>query len=172
MWAMKKWYRVAYLGMFTALALILSYVESLLPVFYGIPGVKLGLANSMSLVILYLIGVPGAFAVSLIRVVLSGFLFGNLFSIVYSLAGAILSMTVMSLVKRIPKFSVLGVSMLGGIFHNIGQLIVAMLVVENLNLVYYLPVLLLSGLLTGFLIGLLSREIIKRLPKSIKETAK
>ncbi len=163
--AMKKRYQVAYLGMFTALALILSYVESLLPAFYGIPGVKLGLANSMSLVILYLIGTRGAFCVSIIRVILSGFLFGNLFSIAYSMAGALLSMTVMSLMKKTNRFSVIGISMMGGMSHNIGQLIVAMLVVENLNLVYYLPVLLLSGLLTGFIIGLLSNEIIKRLPR-------
>ncbi len=151
--------------MFTALALILSYVESLLPAFYGIPGVKLGLANSMSLVILYIIGTRGAFCVSIIRVILSGFLFGNLFSIAYSMAGALLSMTVMSLMKKTSRFSVIGISMMGGMSHNIGQLIVAMLVVENLNLVYYLPVLLLSGLLTGFIIGLLSNEIIKRLPR-------
>ncbi len=157
--------KVAYLGMFTALAMILSYVESLLPAFYGIPGVKLGLANSMSLVILYLIGTGGAFCVSIVRVVLTGFLFGNLFSIAYSLAGALLSMTVMSLMKKTGIFSVIGISMMGGMFHNIGQLIVAIVLVENLNLVYYLPVLLLSGLVTGFVIGLLSREIIKRLPK-------
>ncbi len=157
--------KVAYLGMFTALALILSYVESLIPVLYGIPGVKLGLANSMSLVILYMIGAPGAYCVSIIRVILSGFLFGNLFSIAYSMAGALLSMTVMALMKKNPHFSIVGISMMGGISHNIGQLIVAIFLVENLNLLYYLPVLLLSGLLTGFLIGLLSAEILKRLPK-------
>ncbi len=157
--------KVAYLGMFTALAMILSYVESLFPAFYGIPGVKLGLANSMSLVILYLIGVPGAFAVSTVRVVLSGFLFGNLFSIAYSMAGAVLSMTVMAVMKRGRHFSIAGISMLGGISHNAGQLIVAILLVENLNLLYYFPVLLLSGLLTGLVIGLLSAEVLKRLPK-------
>ncbi|MCD8012454.1 MAG: Gx transporter family protein [Lachnospiraceae bacterium] len=158
--------KVAYLGMFTALAMILSYVESLFPAFYGIPGVKLGLANSMSLVILYLIGVPGAFAVSTVRVVLSGFLFGNLFSIAYSMAGALLSMTVMAVMKKSRHFSIVGISMLGGISHNAGQLIVAILLVENLNLLYYFPVLLLSGLLTGLVIGLLSAEVLKRLPKS------
>lgn len=158
--------KVAYLGMFTALAMILSYIESLFPVFYGIPGVKLGLANSMSLVILYLIGAPGAFCVSVIRVVLTGFLFGNLFSIAYSLSGAVLSLLVMTLMKRIPHFSIVGISMMGGIFHNVGQLIVAIFLVENLNLLYYLPVLLLSGMVTGLVIGLLSAEILKRLPKT------
>ncbi|MCD8105207.1 MAG: Gx transporter family protein [Lachnospiraceae bacterium] len=160
-------HKTAYLGMFTALAMILSYVESLLPVFYGIPGVKLGLANSMSLVILYLAGVPEAFCVSVIRVVLSGFLFGNLFSIAYSLAGALLSLAVMALMKKSGVFSIAGVSMLGGISHNIGQLVIAMLLVENLNLLYYLPVLLLSGLVTGLVIGILSSEIRKRLPENL-----
>ncbi|MCD8398219.1 MAG: Gx transporter family protein [Lachnospiraceae bacterium] len=158
--------KVAYLGMFTALAMILSYIESLFPVFYGIPGVKLGLANSMSLVILYLIGAPGAFCVSIVRGVLTGFLFGNLFSIAYSLAGALLSMAVMVFMKRFPHFSVVGISMMGGIAHNIGQLIVAIFLVENLNLLYYLPVLVLSGLVTGLVIGLLSAEIVKRLPRT------
>ncbi|MCC8066826.1 MAG: Gx transporter family protein [Clostridiales bacterium] len=158
--------KTAYLGMFTALAMILSYVESLFPAFYGIPGVKLGLANSMSLVILYLIGVPGAFCVSVIRVVLTGFLFGNLFSIAYSLAGALLSLTVMSVMRKSAHFSVVGISMMGGISHNIGQLVIAILLVENLNLLYYLPVLLLSGLVTGLVIGFLSAEILKRLPRN------
>ncbi|MCD7764903.1 MAG: Gx transporter family protein [Lachnospiraceae bacterium] len=157
--------KAAYLGMFTALAMILSYVESLFPVFYGIPGIKLGLANSMSLVMLYLMGVPSAFCVSIVRVVLSGFLFGNLFSIAYSLAGALLSMAVMAALKRLGLFSVTGVSICGGMAHNTGQLIVAIFLVENLNLFYYLPVLLLSGLATGLVIGLLSSEILKRLPQ-------
>ncbi|MCC8044221.1 MAG: Gx transporter family protein [Clostridiales bacterium] len=157
-------YKTAYLGMFTALAMILSYVESLFPSFYGIPGVKLGLANSMSLVILFLIGTSGAFCVSVLRVILSGFLFGNLFSIAYSLAGALLSLSVMAIAKKTRTFSVVGISMLGGISHNVGQLLVAIFLVENLNLLYYLPLLLLSGLLTGLIIGILSREILKRLP--------
>ncbi|MCD7715128.1 MAG: Gx transporter family protein [Lachnospiraceae bacterium] len=157
--------KVAYLGMFTALAMILSYVESLFPVFYGIPGIKLGLANSMSLVMLYLLGVPSAFCVSIVRVVLSGFLFGNLFSIAYSLAGAVFSLAVMAAMKRLGFFSVTGVSICGGMAHNIAQLIVAVFLVENLNLFYYLPVLLLSGLVTGLVIGLLSSGILKRLPQ-------
>lgn len=160
-------YKTAYLGMFTALAMILSYVESLFPSFYGIPGVKLGLANSMSLVILVLIGIPGAFCVSVLRVLLSGFLFGNLFSIAYSMAGALLSLTVMALVRKTGIFSVAGISMFGGISHNIGQLLVAILLVENLNLLYYLPLLLLSGLVTGLIIGILSMEILKRLPANL-----
>jgi heptaprenyl diphosphate synthase len=159
--------KVAYFGIFTALAMILSYVESLLPLFWGIPGVKLGLANSMSLTILYLMGVPAAFLISFIRIVLTGFLFGNAFSIVYSLAGALLSLTVMILLKKTGVFSMVGISMAGGIAHNIGQIIVAIFLVENLNLLYYLPVLLIAGAATGFVIGLLSREILRRIPGSI-----
>ncbi|MCD7957928.1 MAG: Gx transporter family protein [Lachnospiraceae bacterium] len=160
-------YKTAYLGMFTALAMILSYVESLFPSFYGIPGVKLGLANSMSLVILILIGVPGAFCVSLLRVILSGFLFGSLFSIAYSMAGALLSLTVMAIAKKSGLFSVVGISILGGISHNIGQLLIAILLVENLKLFYYFPILLLSGLVTGLIVGIISVEILKRLPGNL-----
>ena len=155
---------IAYFGIFTALAMILGYVESLFPFFYGIPGVKLGLANSMSLTILYLLGAPAACLVSGARIVLTGFLFGNAFSIVYSLAGALLSLAAMVLLKRSGRFSAVGVSMAGGISHNIGQLLVAMLLVENLNLLYYLPVLLLSGAVTGLAVGILSREILRRIP--------
>lgn len=161
-------HRVAYFGIFTALAMILSYIESLFPFFYGIPGVKLGLANSMSLTILYLLGTWAAVLISAVRIVLTGFLFGNLFSIVYSLAGGMLSILVMILMKRSRLFSVVGISMTGGLSHNIGQLIVAIFLVENLNLLYYLPVLLISGLITGLVIGFLSREILKRLPGDIR----
>ena len=163
--------KVAYFGIFTALAMILSYIESLFPFFYGIPGVKLGLANSMSLVILYLLGIPAAFLISAVRIVLTGILFGNLFSIVYSLAGGMISLTVMILMRKSRLFSIQGVSMTGGLAHNIGQLAVAVCLIENLNLFYYLPVLLLSGMLTGLVIGFLSREILKRIPASFRTNA-
>lgn len=102
---------------------------------------------------------------SVTRVVLAGFMFGNLFSIIYSLAGSLLSLTVMYILKKNEKFSILGISMAGGVFHNIGQLLVAMLVLESLNLVYYAAVLLISGLITGIIIGIISGEIIKRVDK-------
>jgi heptaprenyl diphosphate synthase len=121
----------------------------------------------MSLTILYLMGIPAAFLISGVRIVLTGFLFGNAFSIVYSLAGALLSLTVMILMKKTGVFSMVGISMAGGISHNIGQIIVAIFLVENLNLLYYLPVLLIAGAATGFVIGLLSREILRRIPGSI-----
>lgn len=157
--------RVAYFGVFTALALIFSYVESLIPINFGIPGVKLGLANLITVVALYKMGTKEAFILSVTRVVLSGFMFGNFFAILYSMSGAVLSLTVMSLLKKSDKFSVYGVSMAGGVFHNVGQLVMAMLVVESVSIGGYLPVLLIAGLLTGLLIGIVSNEMMRRLRK-------
>ncbi len=155
--------RVAYFGVFTALALIFSYVESLIPISFGIPGVKLGLANLIIVTALFKLELKEAFLLSVVRVLLSGFLFGNYFSIIYSLAGALLSLSVMALLKRAGGFSIVGISIAGGVFHNIGQLFVAMIVVEMFSVAYYVPVLLVAGLLTGGVIGILAREILKRL---------
>lgn len=155
--------RVAYFGIFTALALIFSYIETLIPVNFGIYGVKLGLANLIIVVALYKIGIGEAFLLSVVRVVLSGFLFGNYFSIIYSLAGGMLSLAVMSLLKRSGGFSVMGVSIAGGVFHNIGQLIVAMLVVETFSVIYYVPVLLTAGMLAGLVIGIAANGMLRRL---------
>lgn len=155
----------AYLGMFLALALICSYVESLIPFFFGVPGMKLGLANIVVVVMLYGIGAKEAFLVSALRIVLAGFLFGNPFSILYSLSGGIASFTAMLLVKKSRKFRIVPVSVTGGIFHNIGQLFAAALVVENYNIFYYAPVLLPAGFVTGFFIGLLAQELLLHLDK-------
>lgn len=155
--------RTAYFGVFTALALIFSYVETLIPINFGIPGAKLGLANLVIVLVLYKTDWKEALLLSVTRIVLSGFLFGNLFGILYSLAGGLLSLVVMVLVKRNEGFSVIGVSMAGGVTHNIGQLLVAMLVVETYQVGYYLPVLMLAGLATGTLIGLVSMEVLKRI---------
>lgn len=157
--------RVAYFGVFTALALIFSYVETLIPINFGIPGIKLGLANLIIIIALYKMSVKEAYVLSVVRVVLAGFIFGNLFSIIYSLAGGLLSLTVMTLLKKTDKFSLFGISMAGGVFHNVGQLIVAIIMMENLNIAYYMPVLLISGLITGFMIGLVAGEMLKRLSK-------
>ena len=154
---------MAYLGVFLALALICSYVESLIPISFGIPGVKLGLTNIVVVLMLYCIGAKEALAVSVCRIVLAGFLFGNLFSILYSLAGGLLSFLIMWAVKRTGKLGILPVSVCGGIFHNIGQLAVAALVVENYNVFYYLSVLLLAGAATGLAIGVVAQELIIRI---------
>ena len=155
--------RVAYFGVFTALALIFSYVESLIPIQLGIPGVKLGLANLIIVIALYKMRLSEVFLLSIVRILLSGFLFGNYFSILYSLAGGLLSLVVMALLKKTGDFSVMGISMAGGVSHNVGQLVVAMLVVETFSVGYYLPVLLVAGLVTGFLIGVATGEMLKRL---------
>lgn len=155
--------KTAYLGLFAALAIILAYVETLLPIFVGIPGIKLGLANLSVLFILYRYSFREATAVSAVRILVIGFLFGNLFSIVYSLAGAALSLIVMTLLKKKTAFSLFGISIAGGVSHNIGQLLIAMLIVENTALIYYAPALLISGIVTGLLIGMLTVEIDKRI---------
>lgn len=157
--------KAAYFGVFTALALIFSYVETLIPISIGIPGIKLGLANLIIVIALYKMGTKEAYMLSVVRVVLAGFIFGNLFSIVYSLAGGLLSLTVMALLKRSGKFSLMGISAAGGVFHNVGQLIMAAIMLETLSIGYYFSVLLLSGIVTGLLIGVISGEMLKRLNK-------
>ena len=155
--------KVAYFGVFTALALIFSYVESLIPIHFGIPGVKLGLANLIIVIALYKMSTNEAYILSVVRIVLAGFMFGNLFAILYSLAGGMLSLTIMCILKKTDKFSAYGVSMAGGVFHNVGQLLMAAIVLESVSIGYYFPVLLISGLATGFVIGVIANEMIKRL---------
>ena len=157
--------KVAYFGVFTALAIIFSYVESLIPIHIGIPGVKLGLANLIIVIALYKMSVKEAYLLSVVRVILAGFMFGNLFAILYSLAGGMLSLTIMSILKKKDKFSVYGISIAGGVFHNIGQLVMAIIVLESVSIGYYFPVLLISGLVTGFVIGVVSNGMMKRLKK-------
>lgn len=165
---MKKDRKIAFLGFFTSLAVIFGYIDTLLPVFAGIPGVKLGLANLAVIIVLYRYGWKEAALVSAVRIFIVGFLFGNLFSIIYSLAGAAFSLFVMQFLKKRVQFSMVGVSMAGGIFHNLGQLTAAMLVVESFRLAYYFPILLLSGVLTGICIGVVAWEIWKRIGKNIE----
>jgi heptaprenyl diphosphate synthase len=160
--------KTAYLGLFAAAAMLLGYVESLIPVFVTVPGMKLGLANLAVILALYLFGWKEAAAVSAVRILLSGFLFGNLVSMAFSAAGGALSLGVMILLKKTGRFSMVGVSAAGGVFHNIGQLLVAALTVSNFRLFYYLAVLLITGTVTGTLIGLVAGEIRKRLETARK----
>ena len=155
--------KVAIFGVFTALALIFSYVELLIPINFGIPGAKLGLANLMTVLVLYKMGIKEALALSVTRIILSGFMFGNLFGILYSLSGGLLSFLVMVLLKKSDRFRVAGVSIGGGTAHNIGQRLVAMVVVQTNQEGYYLPVLLVAGEVTGLLIGLVAKEVLKRI---------
>lgn len=161
--------RVAYTGMLVALAFVLSYVEALIPISLGVPGVKMGLANLVVMVALYTLGAGQAFVLSMVRIVLVGFTFGSMASMMYSLAGGLLSFVVMAISKRLDLFSQKGVSILGGVFHNIGQILMAMAVVENGKLIYYLPVLLISGVLAGIAIGIVASMITKRVQKAWKE---
>ena len=160
--------KIAYRGVFLALALVCSYVESLIPISFGIPGVKLGLTNIVVILMLYTIGAKDAILISVLRIILAGFMFGNAFSIIYSLAGGILSFVVMLLLKNTGKLKILSISTAGGISHNVGQLIVAALVVENYNILFYVPVLIIAGIITGFLIGLLAGEIVLRIGNRFK----
>ena len=155
--------RAAYFGVLTALALIFSYIETLIPIQFGVPGIKLGLANLIIVIVLYKTDWREALLLSVVRIIIAGFIFGNLFSIVYSLAGGFLSLTVMVLLKRTDRFSVAGISMAGGVCHNIGQLVVAMIAVETYQVGYYLPALLVAGLITGAVIGAAAGEVLKRI---------
>ena len=155
--------KTAFMGLFLALAMICSYIETLIPFSVGIPGIKLGLANIVVVLMLYSVGIKEALLVSVLRIVLVGILFGNAFSILYSLSGGILSFLVMFLMKKTDKFSCISVSITGGISHNIGQIIVAAWIVNSYNVFFYVPVLLFAGLVTGLLIGVIAKEVIVRL---------
>ncbi|MBP3278802.1 MAG: Gx transporter family protein [Butyrivibrio sp.] len=157
--------RIAFLGLFVALAFVLSYIEFMLPLNIGIPGAKIGIANLAVMVTLYTVGEKNAIALSIIRVVLVGLTFGNISMMMYSLAGAALSLFAMLLARKIGKLSMTGVSVLGGVFHNVGQIIVAMLVLETKSLLYYLPFLIVVGTITGVVIGIVSSLITVRFKK-------
>lgn len=161
--------KVAYCAILIALAMIFSYVEALIPVNFGIPGIKLGVANIVVVVGLYIIKAREVFVISVIRIILVGILFGNVMSILYSLAGGILSLIVMLLMKKMKGFSIVGVSIAGGVSHNVGQLAVAIAVVENLKLIAYIPVLLIAGAITGFIIGILSSKIVPVMKKEVEK---
>ena len=161
--------RIALYGLFLALALVASYIERLIPLNPGIPGVKLGLANIVTMVLLYTVGIQAAILISALRILLSGLLFGSGFAMVYSAAGATLSMIAMIILKKTGRFGVMGVSVAGGVFHNIGQILVAIALLETRTLIYYLPILIISGLTAGVIIGILSGILIRRLSPVMRE---
>ncbi len=161
---MKKTKRLVLLAMLTAVAMILSYVESLLPS-VGIPGVKMGLANIAVIFALFRFGWKEAAALSLVRVVLVSLLFGSVSAMLYSLAGAVLSLAVMALLRWIDRFSTVGISVAGGVAHNAGQILMAMLILQTKQLLGYLPVLAVSGIAGGVLTGLAAALLIRRIPE-------
>ena len=157
--------KIPYYGLFAALAILMGYVEFMIPVPVPIPGVKLGLANVIVIIMLYFMDAKSAFFVSLIRVLLSGLLFAGFAGMLYSLAGALCSFAVMVLLQKTGKFSMIVVSVAGGIFHNVGQIVVASLVVQNVRMAYYLPFLLVSGVVTGIVIGIVARTALRYLKR-------
>lgn len=150
-------------GVFTSLAMILSYLESLVPITFAVPGIKLGLANIVTIIALHKLGLRPTIIISVGRIILSGILFGNVTVIVYSLAGAFFSILVMALVKLVKAFTVTGVSIAGAVAHNAGQLLVAVIVLENMNIMYYLLVLGIAGAIAGTLIGILASVIMRNI---------
>lgn len=159
--------RLAVLGVFTALALVLSYVESLLPPIWPVvPGIKVGLPNIITIILLYKLGVKEAAAVSLIRVLFSSFLlFGSGMMLMYSVAGAALSLVLMAICKKLNLFSTVGVSIVGGISHNLGQILVAIALFDTTQLGYYMIVLAVTGTIAGVFIGVAGSLLLKRLEK-------
>lgn len=156
-------------GMLIALAFVLSFVETLIPVSMGIPGMKLGLANLVTLVGLYTIGTKGTMVVAVLRILLVGFTFSNLFAVFYSLGGFGLSILIMVLCKRYKWFGTIGISIAGGVAHNIGQICVAAYVVKQAGVFYYLPMLLIAGTGAGLIIGLLGNMIIDRIGSYLRK---
>ena len=155
--------KTALLGMLVALAFVLSYIETLIPVNLGIPGAKLGLANLVVMVALYTLGTKEAFGLSMVRILLTGLTFSSMAAMLYSFAGGLLSFAVMALMKKTKKLSVTGVSVLGGIAHNAGQIFVAMWILDTATLIYYIPVLAITGVASGTVIGLLAVMVIRRI---------
>ncbi len=156
-------YRVAVSSVLTALAMIFSYIEAILPFNFGIPGIKLGLSNLVVLTALYTLGAGYAFAVNLTRIVLSGLLFSGVSAMLYSLAGGMFSFLVMLLLARSDWFSPAGVSMAGGVAHNLGQITLAALVTSTAKIYLYLPVLMISGTVTGLVLGIAASLILERM---------
>jgi heptaprenyl diphosphate synthase len=155
------------LSALVAVAMILSYVESMIPAFVAVPGVKMGLSNIATVFALYSLGWPYAIIVSVVRVFLSSLLFGNFVSLIYSLSGAALALALMILLKKLDRFSTVGVSVAGGVGHNAGQIIAACIVMENAAISLYIIPLIISGTISGVLIGLVAGNLVERVKKYI-----
>ena len=160
----KRTEKLALLGLYTAIAMVLAYVEVLLPpLFSAVPGIKLGLPNIIIIFVLYRVGIKEAAAVSLVRMVAIALLFGNPITFAYSLAGGALSLTAMAVLKKLDLFSIIGVSATGGVLHNVGQILLAMFVLRTAELGYYLIILSITGTIAGIFIGLCGGLAVKRI---------
>lgn len=159
--------KITVLALFTTLAMILSYIESLIPpVFAATPGIKIGLPNIIIIFILYKFSFIYAATVSFLRVFLVAILFGNTVTLLYSIAGAVLSLGIMVILKKINTFSIMGVSIAGAIFHNLGQIIVAIILLKTKEIAFYMIPLVISGVVAGILVGIVGAILLKRFEKT------
>ena len=159
--------KIALCGVLTALAMIFSYIESVIPIPIPVPGIKLGVANIAVITILYVLGVKEAIVINLLRIALTALLFGNVNSFLFSISGAVLSLTIMIIMKKLDFFSCIGVSVCGGVMHNVGQIRAAVFIMGSEAIVLYLPVLIVSGVFTGVVIGVVSGIVAKHVKKVV-----
>ncbi len=159
---------IAIVALLSSLALIFSYIEFLIPSFSSIPGAKLGLSNLVIVIAFYLINPTYAFAINIIRIIVAGLLFNGIIGMTYGIIGGILSFGIMILLKKINRFSIIGISMSGGVFHNLGQLFAASILLNSFNVFYYLPVLMISGMISGTIIGILAHITLGRINPLLK----
>lgn len=158
--------KVAICGLFVALAMIFSYVESLLPIPFPFPGMRLGFANIAVISILYTYGERDAFSVNLIRIILMAMIFGNLHSFLFSISGGLSSLVVMTILRKIPKFSIIGVSLAGGVTHNIVQIILAIFILGSVSIGYLLPIFMILGIVTGIICGIVAKIFIRHIQRA------
>ena len=159
--------RAAVSALFASLALIFSYIEAIIPTSPGIPGIKLGIANLVVIIAMYRLDLRYALTINLVRIFLAGFMFSGLYGAIYSLCGCLTSFAVMCLLKKSGRFSVIGVSMGGGVAHNMGQLCVAAFLVSSSQIFYYMPILIVSGTVSGILIGWLGWILLEHIPRKL-----
>lgn len=164
----KSIHRITLLSILVACALVFSWLEAQIPAFFMVPGMKLGLTNIVVVVSLYMLGEKEALIINIVRILIVSMTFGNAFSLMYSIAGALLSFVVMIMCYRFTSFNTMAISIAGGIAHNIGQILVAMFVFDTTKILYYLPFLWFSGIVAGAIIGIVSGLTIQRLPKIYK----
>ena len=164
--------KITFLGIMLSLGIILSYVDSLIPLSTYVPGMKIGLANIITMYVLYNYRLRDAFIIMFLRVLISGFLFFGLNSVIFGLMGGVMCIFFMTLFKKVKMFSVIGVSVIGSLSHNLGQILTAFIIMDNINIMYYFPVLLVTGLITGAVIGYISGILIKRFEKIWSDNTK
>ncbi len=160
--------KIALLGVLTSVALVLSYLEAMLPpISTAAPGIKMGLPNIIVILLLYKFGLKEALMVSGIRVFIVALLFGNVMTLAYSVAGAVLSLALMTLFKKLNLFSIVGVSIIGGISHNLGQILVAIFLFDTIQIGYYMIILAITGTIAGVIIGVIGSILVKKLEKIV-----